>query len=77
MEHLPGIAGIFLSLILLIVLAYRGISVIIHAPLLAMLAVVFSGAGHKVLATAGMTASPGSPTSTSKSAPGRPGCHGS
>jgi hypothetical protein len=31
-------------------LAYRGISVIILAPLLALLAVVFSGEGHQLLA---------------------------
>jgi H+/gluconate symporter-like permease len=38
-----GIFGIVLSLVLLMVLAYRGISVIILAPLMAMLAVLFDG----------------------------------
>lgn len=50
MEVTFGITGIFLSLLLLIVLAYRGISVIILAPLLALLAVVFSGGGSQLLA---------------------------
>jgi len=50
MEHLAGILGILLSLILLMTLAYRGISVIILAPLLALLAVLFSGGGHQLLA---------------------------
>lgn len=45
-----GLAGIFLSLILLMYLAYRGINVLILAPLLAMLAVLMSG-GLPVLAT--------------------------
>jgi hypothetical protein len=44
------VAGIFLSLALLIALAYRGISVIILAPVLALLAVLLSGDGHQLLA---------------------------
>jgi H+/gluconate symporter-like permease len=50
MGDLLSIAGIFLSLILLMALAYRGISVIILAPVLALLAVLFSGGGHRLLA---------------------------
>ncbi|MGF1554353.1 MAG: GntP family permease [Paracoccaceae bacterium] len=38
-----GVAGIILSLVLLMYLAYRGISVLLLAPVLAMLAVVISG----------------------------------
>lgn len=38
-----GILGIFLSLALLIYLAYRGLSVLILAPILALLAVVMNG----------------------------------
>ena len=38
-----GLLGIFLSLILLMYLAYRGINVLILAPLLALLAVLMSG----------------------------------
>lgn len=38
-----GLIGLMLSLLLLISLAYRGASVIVLAPLLAMLAVAFSG----------------------------------
>ncbi|MEN8821262.1 MAG: GntP family permease [Abyssibacter sp.] len=38
-----GIAGILLSLVLLMWLAYRGVSVIVLAPVLAMLACVFNG----------------------------------
>ncbi|WP_108257633.1 GntP family permease [Mangrovicoccus ximenensis] len=45
-----GLAGIVLSLCLLMYLAYRGINVLILAPLLAMLAVLMSG-GLPVLAT--------------------------
>ena len=45
-----GIVGIFVSLLLLMALAYRGISVIILAPLLALLAVLFAGEGHRLLA---------------------------
>jgi H+/gluconate symporter-like permease len=44
------IIGIFVSLILLMALAYRGISVIILAPALALLAVLFSGDAHQLLA---------------------------
>ena len=45
-----GLLGIVLSLCLLMYLAYRGINVLILAPLLALLAVVMSG-GIPVLAT--------------------------
>lgn len=38
-----GTLGIFLSLGLLMYLAYRGISVLILAPILALLAVVMAG----------------------------------
>lgn len=38
-----GLAGIIVSLVLLMYLAYRGISVLVLAPLLAILAVLFSG----------------------------------
>jgi len=38
-----GLAGIIFSLVLLMYLAYRGISVLVLAPLLAILAVLFSG----------------------------------
>jgi H+/gluconate symporter-like permease len=40
---MTGLIGLFLSLALLIALAYRGASVIVLAPLLAILAVAFSG----------------------------------
>lgn len=50
METVIGVAGIFLSLVLLMVLAYRGISVILLAPVLALLAVVLSGDGDRLLA---------------------------
>ena len=50
MEDSLGIVGIFVSLILLMALAYRGISVIILAPVLALLAVLFSGGGSQLLA---------------------------
>lgn len=39
---MTSIAGILLSLVLLIVLAYRGISVLLLAPLMALVAVLFS-----------------------------------
>lgn len=45
-----GLIGIFLSLALLMYLAYRGINVLILAPLLALLATVFAG-GLPILAT--------------------------
>lgn len=45
-----GVIGIVVSLILLMYLAYRGISVLILAPLLALLAVLFSG-GTPILAS--------------------------
>ena len=38
-----GLAGIIVSLVLLMYLAYRGISVLVLAPLLALLAVLLSG----------------------------------
>ena len=38
-----GLVGIILSLLLLMYLAYRGINVLILAPLLALLAVLFAG----------------------------------
>ncbi len=44
-----GVLGILLSLALLMYLAYRGISVIILAPVLAMLAVVIAGEGTQLL----------------------------
>jgi H+/gluconate symporter-like permease len=45
-----GLIGIFLSLILLMYLAYRGINVLILAPLLSLLAVLFAG-GLPILGT--------------------------
>ncbi len=45
-----GLIGIILSLVLLIALAYRGINVIILAPLMALLATAFAG-GLPMLAT--------------------------
>jgi H+/gluconate symporter-like permease len=45
-----GLIGIVLSLVLLIVLAYRGINVLVLAPLMALLATVFAG-GLPLLAT--------------------------
>jgi H+/gluconate symporter-like permease len=50
LENFLSLSGIFLSLILLMVLAYRGVSVIILAPAMALLAVVFSGGAHQLLA---------------------------
>ena len=41
---MSGLAGILLALALLIYLAYRGLSVLIVAPLMALLAVLFAGA---------------------------------
>ena len=38
-----GVLGIIISLLTLMVLAYRGISVIILAPLCALLALLFPG----------------------------------
>lgn len=46
---MEGVIGILLSLGLLMYLAYRGISVIILAPVLAMLAVVLAGEGSQML----------------------------
>ncbi len=46
---MEGVIGILLSLGLLMFLAYRGISVIILAPVLAMLAVVLAGEGGQML----------------------------
>ncbi len=48
MEYM-GVFGILLSLVLLMYLAYRGISVIILAPVLAMLAVVLAGEGGQMM----------------------------
>ncbi|MBC7472671.1 MAG: GntP family permease, partial [Candidatus Sericytochromatia bacterium] len=45
-----GVAGIILSLILLIYFAYRGVSVLILAPLMAILATLLNG-GTPVMAT--------------------------
>src|SRR5688572_15788790 len=42
-EVMLGLIGLLVSLLLLITLAYRGASVIVLAPALAMLAVAFSG----------------------------------
>lgn len=39
-----GLVGILLSLALLIVLAYRGLNVIVLAPIMASIAVIFAGA---------------------------------
>lgn len=44
-----GVFAILLSLLLLMYLAYRGVSVIILAPVLAMLAVVLSGEGEQMM----------------------------
>lgn len=46
-----GLLGILLSLGLLMYLAYRGITVLILAPILALVAVVFSGEGAVLLGT--------------------------
>jgi H+/gluconate symporter-like permease len=46
---MEGVIGILLSLGLLMYLAYRGVSVIILAPVLAMLAVVIAGEGGQML----------------------------
>lgn len=46
-----SLTGIVLSLVLLMVLAYRGVSVLILAPLLAMLAVLFSAPSNELLGT--------------------------
>ena len=45
-----GIIGIFVSLLLLIYLAYRGLSVLIGAPLMALVAVLFNP-GTPILAS--------------------------
>ena len=50
MTDIVSLFGIILSLVLLMALAYRGITVIILAPVLALLAVLFSGGGHQLLA---------------------------
>ena len=44
-----GLIGIILSLVLLMYLAYRGHSVIILAPFLALFAVLWSGLSHELL----------------------------
>ena len=41
---MPSIAGILLSLVVLMLLAFRGVSVLLLAPLAALLAVIFSQA---------------------------------
>lgn len=46
-----SLTGIILSLLLLMYLAYRGVSVLILAPILAMLAVLFSAPGNELLGT--------------------------
>lgn len=46
-----GTLGILLSLALLMYLAYRGISVLLLAPLLALLAVLMSGEAALLLPT--------------------------
>lgn len=48
---MSGLLGIALSLALLIYLAYRGINVLILAPMLALLAVLCSGEGDRLLGT--------------------------
>lgn len=45
-----GVIGIVISLLLLMYLAYRGVSVILLAPVLAMLAVIFAQQGTEMLA---------------------------
>ena len=45
-----GVTAIIISLILLMYFAYRGVSVIILAPILALFAVVFSGEAHLIMA---------------------------
>ena len=47
---MSGVIAIVVSLILLMYFAYRGVSVIILAPLLALFAVVFSGEGNHIMA---------------------------
>ena len=46
-----SLTGIILSLLLLMYLAYRGVSVLILAPILAMLAVLFSAPSNELLGT--------------------------
>lgn len=46
-----SLTGIVLSLLLLMYLAYRGVSVLILAPILAMLAVLFSAPSNELLGT--------------------------
>lgn len=46
-----SLTGILLSLVLLMYLAYRGVSVLILAPVLAMLAVLFSAPSNELLGT--------------------------
>lgn len=46
-----GTLGILISLALLMYLAYRGINVLILAPLLALLALLFAGDIHLLLPT--------------------------
>lgn len=49
-----GLIGIVLSLILLMYLAYKGFSVIILAPLLALFAVMWSGLSNELLNNLGI-----------------------
>ena len=49
MTEILGVSGIIISLLLLMYLAYRGISVIILAPVLAMLAVLIASEGTQML----------------------------
>lgn len=44
-----GVAAIVVSLLMLMYFAYKGVSVIILAPLLAMFAVVFAGESHQIM----------------------------
>ena len=44
-----GLFGIVVSLVLLMYLAYKGFSVIILAPVLALFAVIWSGMTHELL----------------------------
>ena len=48
-ESNMGVTAIVVSLILLMYFAYRGVSVIILAPLLAMFAVVFAGESYQIM----------------------------
>ena len=73
-----GIIGIVLSLVGLMYFAYRGINVLVLAPLMALLAILVSG-GEPLLATytqifmqsLGSTSSSSSPSSCSARCSGR------